>query len=65
MKKRTLRELRKNRSKTLEEVSDTIGIHVQTLSRYELLIGSPSRPIIDAILDFYELKYEDIDWDNI
>lgn len=59
---KTLKELRKEKGKTLKEVADDLGIKLQELSRWEVTNLKPNLDNVDKLLEYYKVKYEDVNW---
>lgn len=50
-----LRELRKEKGKTLKEVAGEIGVTLSAYSNYEQGIRQPSYEILKKICDYYDV----------
>ncbi len=60
--KLTLKAIRVNKGDTQEEASKGIGISTETLANYEKGITYPDIPILEKILNYYNVKYDDINF---
>ena len=60
--KLTLKAIRINKGDTQEEAAKNIGISVETLANYEKGITYPDIPVLENILGYYEVKYDDINF---
>lgn len=60
MGKMTLRALRANYSLTAQEVADHIGIHIQTLLKYEKDSSRIPLDLLQKISDYYKVDMNDI-----
>lgn len=60
--KLTLKAIRINKGDTQEEAAKNIGISVETLANYEKGITYPDIPILENILNYYNIKYDDINF---
>lgn len=50
-----LKSLRGRRNKTIEEVSNDLGIHFNTLSKYEKDASDMKIEMLEKILDYYNI----------
>ena len=53
-----LRSLRDDKRLTVDEVASEVGISRSTLSNYETGARHPKKPILDAILDYYNVSLD-------
>lgn len=53
-----LRSLRDDKRLTVDEVASEVGISRSTLSNYETGARYPKKPILDAILDYYNVSLD-------
>lgn len=60
--KYTLKELRKNTGLTQMQAAKMIGLSLSTLECYEKGFRLPGVDMIEKILKFYGVKYEDVQW---
>lgn len=58
----TLKEARKNKKLTLEEVAEKLNLTASTISKYENGTIIPKVDQIDNLLKLYEIQYEDLDF---
>lgn len=56
----TLKQLRALRDLTQKEVADELGVSELTLANYEKGIRQPTAPTIKKIMEFYDVKFDDI-----
>lgn len=61
-RKCTLKELRKNMGLTREEAAKKLEISISTIYAYEHADRFPDVDMIEKILRFYGIKYEDVQW---
>jgi transcriptional regulator with XRE-family HTH domain len=50
-----LKSLRSKCNKSLEEVSNSIGIHLNTLSKYEKNASDMNLGLLEKLLEYYEV----------
>lgn len=62
MEKYTLLDIRKEYGLTLQEVADGIGMSMSNISRTERGLIVPSAHLVHALLLFYKVSYEQIEW---
>lgn len=67
MLKMTLKAIRINAGETQEETAKALGVNVMTYSNYENGISFPTVPMINKILDHFQVSYDNINFlcDNI
>ena len=57
----TLKEARKNKNLTLEEVAEKLNVTASTISKYETGTIRPKSDQINILLKLYEVQYEELD----
>lgn len=62
MEKISLRELRKNKEYTMQELADVIGVTPQTIHYWETKKTRPPKTARIAISLMLRVKEDDIDW---
>ena len=62
MEKYTLLDIRKEHGVTLREVADGIGMSRSNISRTERGLIVPSAHLVHALMLFYNVSYEQIEW---
>ena len=58
--KLTLKALRKNSNLTQEEAAKKLGVSESTLNNYENYKSYPDVPIVEKILNLYDVRYDDV-----
>lgn len=58
----TLKEARKNKKLTLEEVAEKLNLTASTISKYENGTIIPKIDQINSLLKLYEVRYEELDF---
>lgn len=62
--KKTLLQIREERGITRVELSKQIGKCVEMIRKWERGISIPNLYSVTDILDFYGIKFEDVDWNT-
>lgn len=62
MIKLTLKEARKSKKFTLEEVAEKLNLTASTISKYENGTIIPKIDQINSLLKLYEVRYEEIEF---
>lgn len=60
----TLKEARRNKKLTLEEVAEKLKVTASTVSKYENGTVIPKIDQIDVLLKLYDIQYEDLELDK-
>lgn len=53
-----LRQLRKKRRMTRDDLADVLGLHGTTITAYETGKRNPRKEIIDKICDYFNVRYD-------
>lgn len=62
MTKMTLRAIRINAGETQEDTAKALGINVMTYSNYEAGKSFPTVPMINKILEHFDVSYDNINF---
>ena len=60
MEKMKLKAVRANRDLTIKQVSEAVGISERSISQWEQGKQLPSMKLLMKLLEFYQVKLEDI-----
>jgi len=60
--KYTLKAIRVNHNETQEQTAKSIGVSVETYAKYEKGITYPDIPVLDRILNHFNITYDEVDF---